>query len=91
MTRTRYAPQRSASAPANGPARPQARFCTAIAKAKVSRFQPRSAVIGCSQRPKPWRMPIDIVTIAAPQISTCVIESDWRGGAALMSSPVPAC
>ena len=57
---------------------PQARFCTASANAKVSRFQPRSIVIGCSQSPKPWRMPIDSVTMAAPQTSTCV--SDRRLG-----------
>ena len=61
--------------PANGPATPQAMFWIAIAKAKVSRVQPRSIVIGCSHSPKPWRMPMDRVTIAAPQISTCVIDS----------------
>src|SRR6187402_175795 len=60
--------------PANGPARPQARFWIASAKAKVSRVQPRSIVIGCSHRPKPWRMPMLIVTIAAPHSSTCVID-----------------
>ena len=60
--------------PARGPATPQARFCTASAKAKVSRVQPRSIVIGCSHRPKPWRMPMESVTMAAPQISTWVID-----------------
>src|SRR5436190_13013787 len=73
--RTRKAPKRSAIAPATGPASPQARFCTASANAKVSRFQPRSIVTGCSQRPKPCRMPIDIVTIAAPQTRICAIDS----------------
>ena len=65
--------------PTNRPATPQVRFCTAIAKAKVSRVQPRSSVIGCSHRPKPWRMPIDKVTTAAPQSSTWVIESAVEG------------
>src|SRR6478672_5081137 len=74
-TRTRNAPQRSAIAPANGPASPQARFCTASANAKVSRFQPRSMVTGCSHSPRPWRIPIDIVTMAAPQTRICVIDS----------------
>ena len=54
---------------------PQQMFCTAMAKAKVSRVQPRSIVIGASQNPKPWRMPIDTVTMAAPQISTWRMDS----------------
>ena len=61
--------------PATGPARPQARFCTAIAKAKVSRVQPRSWVIGPSHKPKPWRMPIDSVTTSAPHSRTWCIDS----------------
>jgi len=77
---TRKAPKRSASPPAKGPARPQARFCTASAKAKVSRVQPRSIVIGCSHRPKPWPIPIERVTMAAPHSSTWVMER--RAGAA---------
>jgi len=45
-------------------------------------------VIGCSQRPKPWRIPIDTVTIAAPQISTCVSDNAGRAiGLVLMRSP----
>src|SRR5436309_9376079 len=60
--------------PVKGPTAPHARFCTAMAKAKVSRDHPRSTVIGCSHSPKPWRMPIDTVTIAAPHSSTCVMD-----------------
>ena len=48
---------------------------TAMAKAKVSRLQPCACVIGCSHSPKPWRIPIESVTMAAPQASTCHIES----------------
>ncbi len=43
---TRAAPKRSAIIPVNGCAMPQARFWTAIAKAKVSRVHPRSATTG---------------------------------------------
>ena len=31
-------------------------------------------VIGCSHSPNPCRMPMDRVTMAAPQIRTCVVE-----------------
>ena len=74
---TRKAPKRSATMPAKMPKTPQARFWMARAKAKVSRVQPCAWVIGCSHRPKPWRMPMDRVTMAAPQTSTWVMES-WR-------------
>ena len=36
-------------------------------------------VIGCSHRPKPWRMPIERVTISAPQARTCIMESLGAG------------
>src|SRR5664279_3098305 len=52
-----------------------------MANAKVSRFQPRSIVTGCSQRPKPCRMPIDRVTIAAPHTSTWTIDKGRCAGA----------
>ena len=61
--------------PAKMPNKPQDRFCTAMAKAKVSRVQPCACVIGCNHRPKPWRMPIDRVTMAAPHTSTCHMDS----------------
>jgi hypothetical protein len=64
---------------------PQARFCTASAKAKVSRDQPRSIVIGCSHRPKPCRMPIDSVTIIALQSSTWVNDRGPGRAAACMA------
>lgn len=66
--------------PAMGPAMPQARFCTASAKEKVSRVQPRSVMMGCSQKPKPWRMPIDSVTMRAPHSSTCWTERPEAAG-----------
>jgi hypothetical protein len=77
---TRKPPKRSASMPAKMPNMPHDRFCTAMAKAKVSRVQPCSWVMGCSHRPKPWRMPMDKVTMAAPQASTCRAESlgGWK-------------
>jgi hypothetical protein len=56
----------------------------ASAKAKVSRLQPRSMVIGCSHRPKPWRMPIDSVTMMAPHSSTWVIDRRGAGEVELM-------
>src|SRR5512133_3801975 len=56
----------------------------ARAKAKVSRFQSRLCVMGCSHRPKPCRMPMEIVTMAAPHNRTWLMESvlaecDMRG------------
>ena len=60
------------------PKKPQARFWIAMAKEKFSRVQCCACVIGCNHRPKPWRMPMDKVTMAAPQASTCAGES-FRG------------
>ncbi len=71
------APKRSAAMPAKMPNTPHDRFCTAMASEKLSRVQPWSWVMGCNQRPKPWRMPIDRVTMAAPQSSSWV--ADRRG------------
>ena len=76
---TREAPKRSATMPAKIPNTPQDRFCIAIAKAKVSRVQPWAWVMGCNQRPKPWRMPMESVKIAAPQTSTWVMEIFFVG------------
>src|SRR5690606_23664961 len=56
-TTTRRDPRRSATMPASGCARPQARFCTASAKPNSSRLQPRPSVIGNSSRPWTWRAP----------------------------------
>src|SRR5690606_5672848 len=56
-TTTRREPRRSATIPASGWARPQARFCTASAKPNSSRLQPRAPVIGSSNRPCTWRAP----------------------------------
>ncbi|GLS98322.1 hypothetical protein GCM10007918_56140 [Piscinibacter gummiphilus] len=53
----------------------------ASANAKVSRDQPRSIVMGCSHRPKPWRMPIDRVTIRPAQARTWPIGNDGGGEA----------
>ena len=50
---TRPAPYLSATIPTNGCVTPQTRFCTASARAKVSRPQCRSALIGCRNKPKP--------------------------------------
>jgi hypothetical protein len=47
----------------------------ASANANDSRVQPMAWVMGCSHRPKPWRMPMDRVTMAAPQASTWNMES----------------
>jgi len=58
----------------------------ARAKAKVSRVQPRSIVMGASHRPKPCRMPIDRVTMRAPQSSTCFMDKD--GEAAELIKPL---
>ncbi|MCY1304917.1 hypothetical protein D9M70_546920 [compost metagenome] len=80
----RSAPNLSASAPAKGWLAPHIRFCSASAKAKVSRFQPCACVIGRLNRPKPWRMPIESVTSRPPHTSTVVREScrfcmSWLG------------
>ena len=74
-TITRSAPNRSATMPAKTPATPQEMFCIAIANENVSRVHPRAWVTGSSHSPKPWRIPIDNVTMAAPHTSTWVIES----------------
>ena len=58
--------------PANGVAKPHIRFCTAIASANVSRPQPWSLLIGCRNRPKPCRMPIDSVRMRPVATSTTV-------------------
>jgi hypothetical protein len=49
----------------------------AMAKAKVSRVQSWAWVMGCSHKPKPWRIPIDRVTMTAPQASTWVVEREF--------------
>jgi len=69
-TSTQNAPNRSASMPAKMPNAPQARFGMAMASAKVSRDQPWGCVMGCSHKPKPWRMPMENVTINAPHSRT---------------------
>lgn len=48
----------------------------AIANEKVSRDQFCACVMGCNQRPKPWRIPIASVTTIAPHNRTWKIESD---------------
>ncbi len=80
----RSAPNLSARAPAKGWLAPHIRFCSASAKAKVSRFQPWAWVIGRLNRPKPCRMPIESVTSRPPHTSTVVREScrfcmSWLG------------
>ncbi|MNQ86707.1 hypothetical protein D3C85_1019070 [compost metagenome] len=62
---TLAAPRRSARAPVNGWARPQIRFCKAMAKANTSRPQPNSALMGARNRPKPCRTPRDNARISA--------------------------
>ena len=59
----------------------------AMAKAKVSRVQPWAWVMGCSHRPKPWRMPMDKVTMAAPQIRTWAMESFFAAAASFEVIP----
>ena len=56
----------------------------AIANEKVWRLQPCSWVIGCSQRPKPCRMPMDSVTIMAPHSSTCLSDSGEEAGEVIL-------
>ncbi len=73
----RNPPNLSASAPVNGWVTPHIRFCSASAKAKVSRLQPCVCVIGRLNRPKPCRIPIDKVTSRPPQIKTVVRESGF--------------
>ena len=73
---TRQAPKRSGSIWAKMLSRPYARFCIAIANAKVLRGQSRACVNGSSHSPKPCRMPIDSVTISAPH------SSAWRADSA---------
>src|SRR5512140_213534 len=65
--------------PANGWVTPHIRFCTAIASANVSRPQCRSALIGCRNSPKPWRMPMPTVRIRPPQTRTTVGERQLAG------------
>ena len=77
-TSTWTAPSLSASMPAKTPITPHERFCIASAKEKVWRDQSCACVIGCSHRPKPWRMPIDRVTISAPHSSTCCRLRGWE-------------
>ena len=46
----------------------------AKAKEKTSRFQPRAPVMGCRKRPPVWRMPMERVTLVAPQANTWTVE-----------------
>ena len=64
--------------PAKMPLMPQLRFWTAMASAKFSRVQWLACVTGCSHRPKPCRMPMERVTMAAPQISTWAMDRGLR-------------
>ncbi len=78
-TSTRTAPNLSATMPANTPARPQEMFWIAMASEKLWRVQSMDWVTGSSHRPKPWRMPMDMVTMAAPQSSNWVRDRGLCG------------
>ena len=78
---TRKAPNLSATMPAKMPDTPQEIFWIAMAKENASRLQSRACVTGCSHKPKPCRIPMDSVTIAAPHSNTCVrlsVREVWR-------------
>src|SRR5215470_16767276 len=66
---TRLAPSRSASAPANGNAAPQSRFCTASAMAKTSRPQPFACDSGVRKKPSAERGPNATMETRQPQIA----------------------
>src|SRR3546814_10813125 len=72
-----------------GCATPQTRFCMAMERAKTSRPQPKSAETGCTNRPKPARMPKASSNTIEPQASTSIglrqklgEETRGAGGAA---------
>jgi hypothetical protein len=64
---TFLAPNLSANIPIKGWVRPQRIFCKAIAKAKVSRPQPRDWDMGCKNNPKLSRIPIAKARIEVPK------------------------
>ena len=59
----RAKPMRTASAPATGCRKPQARFCTAIASVKSATVMTMSRVSGCMNSPRLWRTPMLIVSM----------------------------
>src|SRR5207342_1676285 len=61
---------RSAKPPASAPSAPHIRFCSAIEKENTSLPQPYSRLIGCRNRPKPARMPNEIVMMRQPAART---------------------
>lgn len=63
--------------PTKMPITPHDRFWMAIARANDWRVQPISWVMGCNHSPKPWRMPMDKVTMAAPHASTWNMDNFW--------------
>ena len=67
---TLAAPKRSASAPVKGWARPQIRFCRAMANANTSRPQPNCALMGGRNSPNPCLTPNDNAKISALPRST---------------------
>src|SRR3546814_9075352 len=67
---TRPAPERWASAPATGCDTTQTRFWMAMATAKTSRPQPKSADIGARNSPKLERMPKDSTASRQPAAIT---------------------
>jgi hypothetical protein len=50
-----------------------------MAKAKDSRLQPFSWVMGCIHNPKPWRIPMERVKTKALQVKTWATESGFNG------------
>src|SRR5258706_275623 len=63
-------PSRTAKAPATGCRKPQARFCTAIARVKSDTVIAMSWVSGCRISPKLWRTPIPRLSIVAAPTET---------------------
>src|SRR3954451_8776027 len=83
---TRTAPKRSATAPAKGWPTPHKRFCTAIARPKMSRPQPYSVTIGIWNRPAAARGPK--VMSAMRQPAATMISGETRGRAAAAETEV---
>ena len=89
-------PKRSATAPANGCAMPQSRFCSAKASANTSRPQPFAADIGVRKKPKAergpkpiseMRQPHRMMTAGVRHVRDRAVAASWLMGTSIAALP----
>jgi hypothetical protein len=71
-------PYRTVNAPASGCRKPQARFCTAMARVKSDTEIPTSRVSGCRKMPSDWRRPMLRLSISEAPIRTGKVGRSTR-------------